>query len=173
MVKRTKGHGGIVTRDRAARERGDRALAEHDDPNQVDCGPTCPRCREAWEAEREEAERVTKRRGRPPLDLPRVCSACGADVVRPGVLRPVPLCARCYFRSRRAAKGKAPRVRVVRVRMHAADFERLASLGGPTEIATGLAALVANGVAVVDGNDLAPAGAGVRGSPAKEGACRD
>lgn len=50
-----------------------------------------------------------KRPGRRPLDLPRVCSVCGADVVRPGVLRPEPLCAKHYFERRRRAQGAKPR----------------------------------------------------------------
>jgi len=47
--------------------------------------------------------------GRPPKDLPRNCSRCGVDVVRPGVLRPVPLCAKHYFEARRRAAGVLPR----------------------------------------------------------------
>ena len=50
-----------------------------------------------------------KRPGRKALDVVRICSVCGAAVVRPGVLRPVPLCAKHYFEQRRRAKGSKPR----------------------------------------------------------------
>lgn len=50
-----------------------------------------------------------KRPGRKALDVVRICSVCGAAIVRPGVLRPVPLCARHYFEQRRRAKGSKPR----------------------------------------------------------------
>lgn len=130
--------------------------------------PESPKCSSCA---REEAARTAepKRRGRPPLDLPRECSICGDDVVRPGVLRPKPLCARCYFRERRAKnpKAAAPRVRVVRVRLPGDDFDRLVRLGDRSEIATRLVWLIATGLAVVD---LAPEGEPVRGSAPKEGA---
>lgn len=50
-----------------------------------------------------------KKPGAKRLDVERVCSVCGADVVRPGVLRPKPLCARHYFEHRRRAAGVQPR----------------------------------------------------------------
>lgn len=53
-----------------------------------------------------------RRRGRPPLNVPRVCSECGAHVTTSadsdtthGVLRPVPLCGRCYTRRARRRRG--------------------------------------------------------------------
>lgn len=54
-------------------------------------------------------ETTKTKTGRPPKDLPRNCSRCGVDVVRPGVLRPVPLCAKHYFEARRRAAGVLPR----------------------------------------------------------------
>lgn len=59
-----------------------------------------------------EANELTKTKtptGRPPAGLPRSCARCGVDVVRPGVLRPVPLCAKHYFEARRRAAGVLPR----------------------------------------------------------------
>lgn len=50
-----------------------------------------------------------KKPGAKRLDVVRVCSVCGVDVVRPGVLRPKPLCARHYFEHRRRAAGVQPR----------------------------------------------------------------
>ena len=54
-------------------------------------------------------ETEKKKPGRKALDVKRICSKCGAAVVRPGVLRPVPLCAKHYFEQRRRAKGSKPR----------------------------------------------------------------
>lgn len=54
-------------------------------------------------------ETEKKKPGRKALDVERICSKCGAAVVRPGVLRPVPLCAKHYFEQRRRAKGSKPR----------------------------------------------------------------
>lgn len=55
----------------------------------------------------------TKTTGRPKADeragLSRLCAKCGSEVVRPGVLRPVPLCAKHYFEARRRAAGVLPR----------------------------------------------------------------
>lgn len=56
-----------------------------------------------------ESESEKKKPGAKRLDVVRVCSVCGADVVRPGVLRPKPLCARHYFEHRRRAAGVQPR----------------------------------------------------------------
>lgn len=55
------------------------------------------------------AAETEKKPGPKPLDVERICSVCGADVVRPGVLRPVPLCTRHYFEARRRAAGVQPR----------------------------------------------------------------
>lgn len=77
---------------------------DHDDPLCINCGPTCPACEASWNAERDQAGE--RRRGRPPLDVPRVCSKCSAPVVpRRGRLRPTPLCGACYFAERRRAVG--------------------------------------------------------------------
>lgn len=56
-----------------------------------------------------ESANEKKKPGAKRLDVVRVCSVCGADVVRPGVLRPKPLCARHYFEHRRRAAGVQPR----------------------------------------------------------------
>jgi hypothetical protein len=91
---------------------------KHDDPNAVDCGPTCAACAANLAAEVEQTERRAP--GRPRLDVLRVCSSCSAPVERGGTLTPAPLCVRCYHRARRA-KGRAPttaaRPRVLRVRV--------------------------------------------------------